>query len=236
MQTCVLFALRREALFFWKHAENSRRLAASPCPAWHCDYSGRPLLVFETGIGSSAMAPLLRWLFEQPGRPERIVSAGFSGALQPGLSIGDLIWAEELVDHEGKHWPTAAAAGVAPGTAKAGRLLTMPELVGAVEQKRLLGEQFRALAVDMETAEIGRLCHDHGVPLACLRVISDDWTTPLSPQLVEVLRHGRVAPVRLLGALLRKPALLGELWNLGRQTHLAARQLAQGLLEVLQTE
>jgi len=233
--TCVLFALRREALFFWKRASDTRRLVTSLCPAWHCDYCGRPLLVIETGVGRAALASVLRWLFRQFCRPERIISAGFSGALQPGLSVGDLVWAEELVDHEGKRWPISAAPWVVPATARVGRLLTMPELVGAVEQKRLLGDQFGALAVDMETAEIGRLCHEHGVPLGCLRVISDDWTTPLSPQLVEVLRHGRVAGGRLLGAVLRQPALLRELWQLGRKTHMAARQLAKGLMEVLKT-
>ena len=96
-----------------------------------------------------------------------------------------------------------------------------------------MGERHDALAADMETAAVARLCHKQGVPFGCLRAISDDWDTPLSPRLVGLLKGGRVAPLRLAGALARQPSLAGELWRLARQTRTAARRLALALGEVL---
>jgi adenosylhomocysteine nucleosidase len=231
---CVLFALRREALFFWKNASNTRRIPSS-VPTWCCEYFGSPILVVETGVGQQAMARALCGLFANLIRPGRMISLGFSGALQPGLSVGDLIWATELVDSKGTCRATTPSDPLAVPKARRGRLLTMPELVGDPEQKRLLGKQFQALAVDMETAEVARQCDEQSIPLTCLRVISDDWNTPLSPRLVEILQGGDVAPLRLLGAVLWRPMLIGELWRLGGQTHFAARQLAEGLRELLKT-
>lgn len=176
------------------------------------------------------------WLFSHRQGVDFILSAGFSGALQAGLSVGDLIWASKVVDLSGTSYPVAESIARLLPNAVSGRVLTVPELVGDPERKRLLGQQFQAVAVDMETATIARRCQEQGVSFGCLRVISDDWNTPLSPRLVEVLGQGQVAPLGLLCAVLRQPSLLGEMWRLGRHTHLAARRLAEGLRHVLRLE
>jgi nucleoside phosphorylase len=186
-------------------------------------------MVVETGVGASAMGRALRWVFDNPQCVDQVIVAGFSGALQPGLSVGDLIWATEIINPDGNRWPVRGSIVSTIRNAKAGKVLTVPELVGDPERKRLLGQQFQALAVDMETEAVAHHCHEHGVPLACLRVISDDWNTALSPRLVGLLKKGQVAPLRLLGAVMRQPGLLLELLRLGRHTHFAARRLAEGL-------
>jgi adenosylhomocysteine nucleosidase len=230
---CILFALRREAMFFWKRTTRAQIIADCPCSAWLCDYSGKPVLVVQTGMGRSAAAAALRWALGNPLRIDRIIAAGFCGALRPGLSVGDLIWADEIVDVEGNCWPATCRDGVRPANAKQGRLLTTPEMISDPEQKRVLGRQYQAVAVDMESAEIARRCQEKGVSLACLRVISDDWDTPLAPRLADILKKGRVAPMRLLRAVLLQPSLLLGLWNLARHTRMAARRLAEGLASLL---
>jgi hypothetical protein len=85
----------------------------------------------------------------------------------------------------------------------------------------------------METAVVARLCRRQGVPFGCLRVISDDLNTTLSPRLADLLRQGRVSPSRLAGALLRQPSLAVELWRLAGQTRKAAEQLSLGLGRLL---
>ena len=95
--------------------------------------------------------------------------------------------------------------------------------------KRSLGERFGAAAVDMESAALARLCHQRGVPFGCLRTISDDLDTPLSPHLGRLLRRGRVSPWRLALALARHPLMAGELWRLAGATRHAARQLSTAL-------
>jgi adenosylhomocysteine nucleosidase len=164
-----------------------------------------------------------------PYRPRLLVSVGFSGALQPQQRVGDLVLATEVVDQQGQRWPALRPAAWANRDIAAGRLLTMPELVSDPQEKQRLGQQYEALAVDMESAIVARLCHQHKVPFACLRVISDDWQTALSPHLVELLRRESVSLPRLAGKVLRHPKLIGELWRLARQTRRAARSLRSPL-------
>jgi nucleoside phosphorylase len=199
-------------------------------------YYFRPAaLMLETGVGAAAMESALHWclsgprFFGMPYRPRLLASVGFSGALQPEQRIGDLVLATEVVDPQGQCWPALRPAEWANRDIAAGRLLTMPELVSDPQEKQRLGRQYKALAVDMESAVAARLCHEHKVPFACLRVISDDWQTALSPHLVELLQQQRVSLARLTGNMLRHPKLIGELLRLARQTRRASRRLLSPL-------
>ena len=159
------------------------------------------------------------------------MSAGFSGALAPGLKVGDLIVAEEVCDGDGKcravTWP------LTPVSYSRGRLLTIRNIVGSPAEKRRLGKQSGAVAVDMETAVVADLCAAAGVPFGCLRAISDDADTYLSESLLALLQGGEVRPGRLLAAVLRKPSLIAELIRLGVHTRRAAQRLAGALEELL---
>jgi adenosylhomocysteine nucleosidase len=234
---CVVVALAREALFLRRSWPHRRPFPAAPFPAaFHGDDS-RTNLVVETGIGTAAMDKALSWLFSGPMldsvpyRPPFVLSAGFSGAIVPGLKVGDLILASEVGAADGGRWPTAWPPG--PSSFRRGRLLTVSSLVGRPEEKRRLGERTGAVAVDMETAAVARRCTEAGVPFGALRVISDDVDTLLSESLLAVLAGGRVRVAALAAAVLRRPALLAELMRLGAHTRLAARRLAAGLEELL---
>lgn len=240
---CVLFALGREALYF-RRAFRRQRVRGAPCRGWRTGVSGRTMLVLETGMGETAVAAALDWVLGGPSlggmtyRPEVIVSAGFSGALVPDLRVGDLVLADEVSDWAGNQWPATwpdpLSIGMGLPPWRRGRLLTTTSLVAVPEEKRRLGEQHRALAVDMETAAVARVCRHQGVPFGSLRVISDDGSTPLSPRLVGLLKHGRVAPTRVFAAVLAQPALVVELWRLARDTRRAARQMSLGLHKLLE--
>jgi adenosylhomocysteine nucleosidase len=236
---CVVFALRREAAPFLRTFPPQQRFPGAPCRARFCGPSWLTVLVLETGLGPAAVEAALTWALGSPlfgnvpYRPKLVLSAGFSGALRPGLRVGDLVLATEVNDTEGNRWPATWPGELPPGpwrpTITRGRLLTATALVGDPAEKQALGERHDALAVDMESAAVARLCHKREVPFGCLRAISDDWDTPLSPRLVGLLQGGRVAPLRLAAALARRPALASELWLLARHTRAAARQLAGGL-------
>jgi adenosylhomocysteine nucleosidase len=241
---CIVFALRRESMYFRRSFPFRRRFPGAPCPAEFRGSASRSVLVLETGMGAAAIEKALHWCLNAPRfgaatyRPRFVLSAGFSGALQPEQRVGDLILATEIVDEGGHRWfprsqaPRGNARPDAPRRVpplSTGRLLTVPELVSDPREKQRLGERYKALAVDMETAVVARLCQEHDTPLLCLRVISDDLNTPLSPHLVELLRRGRVAPPRLAWTVLRHPSLIRELWRLEGQTRFAAQQLLAGI-------
>ena len=234
---CVVFALSREAMYFRRTRPRRRAFPAAPVPAaFHGDAS-RTILILETGVGTAAMERALSWLLSGPPldgaayRPSLVLSAGFSGAVVPGLGVGDLILASAVCDAGGRLWPTTWPTG--DSSYRRGRLLTVPHILGAPAEKRRLGEQTGAVAVDMETAGVARMCTTAGVPFGCARVISDDVDTALSEALLDVLRGGRVGARRLAAALLRRPSLIAELLRLGADTRRAARRLAVGLEELL---
>lgn len=228
---CVLFALRRESMYFRRAFPFQQRFSGAPCRAQFRGSPPQTILMLETGLGAAAMETTLRWVLDAPRfgsvpyRPRFVVSAGFSGALQPGQRVGDLILATEIVERNGQCWPALCPEWTGCEYAR-GRLLTVGELVAAPDEKQRLGERHDALAVDMESAVAARMCRERGIPFACLRAISDDLRTSLSPYLVELLRRGRVSPIRLMGIIARHPSSIREMIRLAGQTREAAKKFA----------
>ena len=197
----------------------------------------------ETGVGAARTERALKWLFGKPQlgvvpyRPLLVISAGFAGSLHAERRVGDIILANEVVDADRRSWRTTWPEKLPEGDWQPplhrGRLLTIGQIVATPEAKRLLAEKHEAVAVDMESAMVARWCADRSVPLACMRAISDDFDTSLSPSLAGLLRDGRVDALRLVGSVLIRPWIIGELWRLARQTTYAGQQLGKALGELL---
>jgi adenosylhomocysteine nucleosidase len=222
-------------MFFRGGCGPLRRLRAAPCSAFVGDFGGQPILLLETGIGRSAVDAALAWIWATSISPRFILFAGFGGALDDTLHVGDVLLADEVVDEAGGRWPArwpGPAAWAVPWLRR-GRLLTTCHLVTSPEKKRRIGGQHHAHAVDMEAAHVAVHCAERNIPFGCVRAISDTVNTPLSPSLVALLSGGRVSLPRLVFALIRKPMLMPELMRLGRDTRSAARQLAAALRELL---
>ncbi len=228
---CVVFALRRESMYFRRAYSFRKRFAGAPCRAEFRARAGESVLMLETGIGATAMETAVRWCLSEPRlgdvpyRPRSLLLLGFSGSLQSHLQVGDVVQATEIVDLEHRRWPTSPLLEANRNPAASGRLLTVPRLLSDPTEKQALGSRYNALAVDMESAVVARLCLERRVPFACLRVISDDMHTALSPQLVGMIEKGRLAPFRLAASALCHPRLIGELCRLAKDTRKAARNL-----------
>ncbi len=227
---CIVFALRRESQAFRKLYRPVRPAPEAPCWARWCG-DARPVLLLESGIGVERVSTVLDWL-ESRERPSFALCAGFSGALSAACPVGSVVWATDVVDTAGTCWPTTYPA--APWTdMRCGRLLTMPRLVATAAEKRALGRKHDALAVDMESARFAERCTRAGIPFGCIRGISDDVDTGLSPQLATMLAGGTVAPFRFAAALARRPSLLPELLRLARDTRAASRCLGHALAQLV---
>jgi adenosylhomocysteine nucleosidase len=240
---CVVFALGREAAPFYREFRPNQSFAGAPCRARFCGPAWLPVLVLETGLGPDAAARALDWLLAEPlfdnlrYRPKVVLAAGFSGSLEETLAVGDIVLATDVADMEGASWPATWPAPLPPGEWRPplhrGRLLSTPRLIGTPEEKRALGKQHTAVAVDMETAAIAHRCTQRAVPFGCVRAISDALSAPLSAQLAGLLGGARVSALRLVMLTARHPGLVGEMARLARDTRLAAAQLAQALGEIL---
>jgi adenosylhomocysteine nucleosidase len=222
---CILFALHREAMIFRRWFPSRRRLTGGPCPAAVHEIEGTTVVVAVTGVGAAATETALDWLLDGY-RSSVLIAAGFCGALQPELRIGDLVMPRQVIQNDRK-W-TASIHNDLP-QAHRGPLVSVDEMVSDPLAKQRLATETGAVAVDMESATLARWGEERGLPWLCMRAVSDDDRTLLPAELARVLQGGRVAPVRLAAAVLRRPSLLRGLWRLARDTRLAAQALAEGL-------
>lgn len=240
---CVIFALARECGPFLREFRPQQKFPGAPCRARFCGPAWLSVLVLEVGVGHERARQAIDWALSSPKmddlpyRPSVVISAGFSGALDPGLKVGDVVLADAVIEEDGtRHavtWPPGPLEGAWDPPLHRGGVFTSSRLIGDPAEKKAVGEQRQAIAVEMESAMIARACAARSVPFGCVRVISDDAHTPLSVELAEVAFEGRVGPLKLAGAICRRPRLIPELWRLGKDTRLAARQLGKALGELL---
>jgi len=85
----------------------------------------------------------------------------------------------------------ASAAGAQrPSRVWLGTIATGDQVIGTREARaRVLEAVSGALCVEMEGAAVAQVCHEFGVPFACLRMISDRADETLTPGEVFALAH-----------------------------------------------
>lgn len=188
-----------------------------------------------TGIGPDAAQRMLRWLESNHPNPPFVVMAGYAGALREGFQVGEVIVAKEILDPDNGRWTTSWPVHPKKEL-RSVRLLTTRTMIGDPEEKRRLGDKHDADAVDMEAAAVARFCSERNIPFGCVRALSDDVRTRLSPALVRLLAGGQVSVLRVLAELLRRPTLLSELLRLGRHTRIASHALADALRSLLASQ
>lgn len=240
---CILFAMHREAQAFYRQFPRTERFPDARFRASFCGPSWLSVLVLETGIGAEAMKRAVSWVLSKPRKddvtylPKVVLTVGYAGGLSESLQVGDVVLATSISTTDGRNWPTTWPGDLPPGDwhppLHRGRILCSDHLVAKHEEKRKLGEQHGALAVDMESAIVADLCAQKQIPFGCVRVISDDVRTNLSPALVGLLSDSRLNAWRILKATLRSPSLLPEFMRLAKHTRHASEQLALALGELL---
>ena len=165
---------------------------------------------------------------------------GFSGALQPSLRRGDLVVCSHLSACD-EGLPTLACDPQLVDTALrvasrqgvrawVGTGLVAPALASEPDEKRALGRETGALAVDLESYWACLEAHRLGLPFLSVRVVLDALDDRL-PRFVSAYINARGllrAPSALL-ALAREPWALWEALSLARRTLACSRTLARAL-------
>lgn len=171
---------------------------------------------------------------------ERLLSFGLAGGLAPDLPSGTLLIGS-AVAAERAQWGCDEAWGDVLRrhlpAAHYGSIWGSETIVSSVRDKRAIYEKSRCLATDMESHAVAAIAAEAGVPFAVLRVVADTAATNVPPAALVPLRpNGRVDLVRVLFSLMRQPAQLPALIDLGLNTRKAMRNLATatgGLLKGL---
>ena len=162
-----------------------------------------------------------------------VISIGLAGALSPALKVGDVVIAEQVMtgtenwDCDG-NWRVRLASRLA--SAHQGLLFGSDVIIENAETKAGLHQTTGALAVDMESQVAARFAASRKLPLAGLRVISDDAGHVL-PQaaLVAMKPDGGIAIGRVLGSVLRQPGQVPALIRTARASNKAFAELLRCL-------
>jgi adenosylhomocysteine nucleosidase len=169
-----------------------------------------------------------------------VISAGFAGGLQPELSRGDIVMADGVVGECGERLSIdlrlpAGDERTASGI-HVGRILTVDRIIREADEKRGLGQQFGAIAVDMESLAVAQVCQRQKQRFLAIRAITDAVNDEL-PRDVERLLN-RPTIVRKLGAaagsIVRRPSAAKDLWKLRESAITAADRLAKFLVGVIE--
>ncbi len=210
----VIFALDREAAPFRRLAKRHRL----------------PVRILVCGVGAEAAKRAM----ETVGDAALVISAGFCGALNPRLKIGDvcLPFSRDAEALRSGARDLASALGSEDSASRL-NLVTVDRLVATPDAKRRLRDQTGADIVDMEADPIRRLCESRSLPFLAVKAVSDTAETALSPALANLLSGGRVSPARAFVAVLRQPTILLEFRRLARDTRFAAERLSEQLVAIV---
>jgi nucleoside phosphorylase len=195
---------------------------------------GRPVAVVHTGVGEKRCRVHIENFLRQQ-QFKYLISAGFAGALEQELQIGNLLLSENFSSPELLSSPHLdfADAGIFVG-----KLATVPGIIDSKSERDRWAAESGAAAVDMETEFIAAACAAHRVPILSLRVMSDTPSEPfpVPPNVLFDLKKQKTNFGRLALYLVTHPGALMRLNAFRQRVALARRSLASALDKLLRVD
>ncbi len=234
----AVFALETESGCFEDMLEGVVAIRGHRFTAREGGLHGRRVVVILSGAGQDAAGQATDILIDGHA-PECVISAGFAGGLSGDLPRGAILIADRVRGAEGDELPLelplelpADVLGqIARQELRRGPLLTLDHVVRSPNERRALFDRYGALAVDMETLAVAKVCQRRQVPLLAIRVVID----PLDEALPREVEHllAQKSKARRLGAVLRaiwrRPASLKDICRLAENALVASDRLARFL-------
>jgi nucleoside phosphorylase len=160
-----------------------------------------------------------------------IVSYGLTGGLADGLKIGDWVVGSRIagaIDHDCHPGWRDALASRLPG-ARIGAFFADGRMIDTIAEKRALGIDHDALAVDMESHVAARVALAHGLPFAIVRIISDEVDHLLPHAITVSMRpDGGFDRTRMRASLAENPGQMRDVTNTMAQFAAGFRGLRSG--------
>lgn len=159
--------------------------------------AGKEVVCAVCGVGKvfaaiAAQTIILRYA------PRALLNTGVAGGLADGLTVGDIVLADNVVQHDMDTSPLGDPVGLLSGInivnipadgallgalraateacglkTVVGTVATGDQFIASSAQKTRLREVFHAAACEMEGGSIGHVAYVNRVPFAVLRAISD---------------------------------------------------------------
>jgi adenosylhomocysteine nucleosidase len=224
----IVTALPIEAGYLSDALRKVRKYAARTHSIIEGELAGRLVVLVVTGPGKAAARRGAEVLLAGH-RPSWLVSAGFAGALDPGLKRNNLVLPREIVDQDGTVIEIDTELPQIPGVQRAGgRLLTMERVILRTGEKADLRRLHNADLVDMETSALAVLARQRSLRFVSVRVISDDALAELPAEVGGLLSHtGSYRIGAALRSIWHRPSAIKDFLKLHTQALEAADRLAK---------
>jgi adenosylhomocysteine nucleosidase len=219
----VCFAVKEEAKFFSplrevrvaKGAREQVRMRAF-CQVW------------ITGMGRTNAARGIREAIAKV-KPDRVITAGFAGGLNPKLKVGDVLYDEDFDAGLGNQLEDLGAVSA--------KFYCHKRVAITAEEKFALWQETSADAVEMESSVIRTICKEFRIPSATVRVISDDAHQDLPLDFNALMTsEDKINYPKLIWTVLSRPSRIPKLMEFQRQTIAASQKLGSVLQDLLRGE
>lgn len=217
--------------------------------------NARRVVLVDAGPGGEAAAEAAEALI-QAFTPNRMIAAGFAGALVPNLRRGRVVLPKILTDELSGEtidlWqpllegPADAAAepervhvSADTGGSEAMTLLSTSTVAKSPDEKRLRAKKYGASLCDTASFAVAAVCRRLKVPFLSVRVILDelDEVVPADLKDMESAVPFKENPARFLGTLFgtvkRRPSSLLDMYKVKENALTAADMLANRILRLL---
>ncbi len=195
---------------------------------------GRPVALFHTGVGEKSCRAHIDGFLRQQ-QLKYLISAGFAGALDEELQVGNLLLADNFSSPKLLASPHLDFAGTGLFV---GKLATVPGIIDSKSERERWAMESGAVAADMETEFIAAACAAHRVPMLSLRVISDTASEPFPapPNVLFDLERQKTNFGRLALYLVSHPGAVIRLNAFRQRIGLARQSLTSALDKLLRVD
>jgi nucleoside phosphorylase len=238
----ITFALPAESAEFLRCLGDKSRADRDGIRTVRGKIDDRAVEVLHTGVGENVCRQRMAKFLSASGRIRRgeqdhhfdyLISAGFAGALNDRLQVGDLLLA--------RNFSTLGSAekrsSLSSLSIHIGDLLTVPALINSGKDRNKLALTSGAMAVDMETEFIARACAAQGIPLFSLRVISDTPKElfPAPSHVLFDIERQQTQMLKLATYFFVHPHRVPRLVQFARRIARTKKILANAVVDVLRT-
>jgi adenosylhomocysteine nucleosidase len=226
----ITFALPAESSAFLSQLRNKSRAGRNGIQTIRGEINHRPIEVLHTGVGEKVCRQRLEKFIEDQ-EFDLLISSGFAGALNDELQVGDLLLARNFSTIE----LSARQESLSNMPIRVADLSSMPRSIDSRDERNKVARTTGAVAVDMETEFIARVCAARGIPLLSLRVITDTprQSFPAPAHILFDIAKQRTDLPKLATFFLAHPNRIPRLAQFSRRIANVRKTLANALVAIL---
>ncbi|MDW8343415.1 MAG: hypothetical protein RMM51_02880 [Verrucomicrobiae bacterium] len=237
----ILVAVKQELRPILRRARARHIVRQAHLDFYEGTFGDQPVALLALGVGKEC-ARIAAEITIRCYRPDLVISTGFGGGCLREVRDTDIVIGTEVLelDEDLGHdvrWSRVASLPSLHGLDQLhvpyrvhyGRILTAEEMVLRAATKNRIGQATGALALDMETSAVARVCAQRNTDFLAIRCITDRVDEDLPEQFNDFFVIGQLQPGRIAAALARDPRLFADLARLGYRAARAGTTLAQFL-------